>query len=64
MKTKAKSLFFLILYISHFISINSTIIREGYHFFDIFYYKDIYKSLAKQKKAINVLLKTGLLAFI
>ena len=59
MKTKAKSLFFLILYISYFISINSTIIREAYHFFDIFYYKDIYKSLAKQKKSNKCSIEDG-----
>ena len=30
--------------------INSKIITEGYHFFDIFYYKDLYKNLISQKK--------------
>ena len=51
MKIKTKSISFFILYISYFIKINTIIISEGYHFFDIFYYKDIYKSLTKQKKS-------------
>ena len=50
MKTKKKSIIILILYISSFININTTIITEGYHFFDVFYYKDMYKKLIKQKK--------------
>lgn len=34
-----------------FTNIYSTIISNGYHFFDIFYYRDIYKSLVKQNKS-------------
>ena len=30
--------------------INSTIIKEGYHFFDVFYYRDMYKNYLKQKR--------------
>ena len=50
MKTKIKSLSILIIYIFSFININTTLISEGYHFFDIFYYRDIYKNIIKQKK--------------
>ena len=34
----------------NFININTKIISEGYHFFDIFYYRDFYKNLITQKK--------------
>ena len=37
-----------VLFILSFI--NSTIIKEGYHFFDIFYYRDVYKNFVKQKR--------------
>ena len=50
MKTKIKSVSILILYIFSFININTTLISEGYHFFDIFFYRDIYKNIIKQKK--------------
>ena len=48
MKTEYKLRLFSIFFISSLI--NSTIIKEGYHFFDIFYYRDIYKTYLKQKK--------------
>ena len=51
MKTKIKPIIILFLYFSYFININTTIISEGYHFFDIFYYRDIYKNYIKQKKS-------------
>lgn len=50
MKSKLKSALILFLYFSHFIHINTTIIAEGYHFFDIFYYRDMYKNYIKQKQ--------------
>ena len=50
MKTKIKSITILILYFFSLPNINSTLISEGYHFFDIFYYRDIYKNIIKQKK--------------
>ena len=31
-------------------NINSTLIKEGYHFFDSFYYKDLYKNYKVQKE--------------
>ena len=34
----------------NFIIINTKIISEGYHFFDIFYYRDFYKNILSQKK--------------
>ena len=42
-----------------FININSTIIKEGYHFFDTFYYRDHYKSLTKQKKSNQCSIENG-----
>ena len=48
MRTKLKTKLLSIFYIITFI--NSTIIKEGYHFFDVFYYRDMYKNYIKQKK--------------
>jgi hypothetical protein len=46
-KYRIKILFFFLI-----ISlINSTIITEGYHFFDSFYYRDMYKNFLKQRKS-------------
>ena len=60
MKTsKIKSIIILFLYISYFININTTIITEGYHFFDIFYYRDIYKNYIKQKKSNKCSIEEG-----
>ena len=42
-----------------FININSTIIKEGYHFFDLFYYQDYYKALTKQKKSSQCSIENG-----
>ena len=42
-----------------FININSTIIKEGYHFFDLFYYRDYYKALTKQKKSNQCSIENG-----
>ena len=59
MKTKIKSIITLFLYFSYFININTTIITEGYHFFDIFYYRDIYKNYIKQKKSNKCSIEEG-----
>ena len=59
MKIKTKSISILLFYISYFIYINTTIISEGYHFFDIFYYKDIYKSIIRQKKSNKCSIEDG-----
>ena len=59
MKTKIKSVSILILYIFSFININTTLISEGYHFFDIFYYRDIYKNTIKQKKSNKCSIEDG-----
>ena len=50
-KRISESLIFFI-YISSisFININTKIISEGYHFFDIFYYRDFYQNIITQKK--------------
>ena len=39
--------------------INSTIIKEGYHFFDVFYYRDMYKNYLKQKRNSKCSLDEG-----
>ena len=49
----------LILIFSIFLMINSTIIKEGYHFFDIFYYKDIYKNYLNQKRNNKCIIEDG-----
>ena len=59
MKTKIKSIIILFLLISYAPDINATIIKEGYHFFDIFYYRDIYKNLVKQKKENKCSIEDG-----
>ena len=59
MKTKIKSIITLFFYFSYFININATIISEGYHFFDIFYYRDIYKNYIKQKKSNKCSIEEG-----
>ena len=48
MKSKLRIRILSILYILSLI--NSTIIKEGYHFFDVFYYRDMYKNYLKQRK--------------
>jgi hypothetical protein len=48
MGIKLKIKFLSILYILSLVI--STIIKDGYHFFDVFYYRDLYKSYIKQKK--------------
>jgi hypothetical protein len=59
MKTKIKSIIILFLYVSYAPDIDATIIKEGYHFFDIFYYRDIYKNLIKQKKGNKCSIEDG-----
>lgn len=49
----------LILYFSLFININAALISEGYHFFDTFYYKDMYKDFIKQKKSNKCSIEEG-----
>ena len=49
METKIKFVYLIFIIFLSDKNINSTLIREGYHFFDIFYYKDIYKDFIKQK---------------
>lgn len=59
MKIKTKLIYILILNLLSLTSIKSTIITEGYHFFDIFYYRDIYKSFIKQKKINKCSIEDG-----
>ena len=49
----------LVLCFSLFININTTLISEGYHFFDTFYYKDMYKDFIKQKKSSKCSIEDG-----
>ena len=49
MKSKCRIKILSLFYILSLI--NSTIITEGYHFFDNFYYRDMYKSFLKQRKS-------------
>ena len=44
------SLILILISILSYKNINSTIIKEGYHFFDSFYYKDLYKNYKSQKE--------------
>ena len=59
MKSKIKSIIILFLYVSYAPDVDATIIKEGYHFFDIFYYRDIYKNLIKQKKGNKCSIEDG-----
>ena len=48
-----KKINLVIIILINFLSyknINSTLIKEGYHFFDSFYYKDLYKNYKAQKE--------------
>ena len=49
----------LVLCLWLFININATLISEGYHFFDTFYYKDMYKDFIKQKKSNKCSIENG-----
>ena len=49
-----------LIYILFIINLtNTTIIAEGYHFFDVFYYKDMFKNYLKQKKNKECLIEDG-----
>ena len=52
MKKKLSESLIFFIYITSilFININTKIISEGYHFFDIFYYRDFYQNIITQKK--------------
>ena len=52
MRAKINQSIIIFIYIIslNFINVNSKIISEGYHFFDIFYYRDLYNYLINQKK--------------
>ena len=43
----------------NFFNINTKIITEGYHFFDLFYYRDLYKNYILQKKENKCSLEEG-----
>ena len=60
MKPKSRINLIKLLSIFFIISlINSTIIKEGYHFFDIFYYRDVYKNFIKQKRNNKCCIEEG-----
>ena len=49
-----------LIYILFIINLtNTTIITEGYHFFDVFYYRDMFKNYLKQKKNKECLIEDG-----
>ena len=56
---KIKFISILVLCFSLFFNINATLISEGYHFFDTFYYKDMYKDFIKQKKSNKCSIEDG-----
>mgnify|MGYP006873120368 CR=1 FL=1 len=56
---KIKFISIIVLHFSLFINISATLISEGYHFFDIFYYKDMYKDFIKQKKSNKCSIEDG-----
>jgi hypothetical protein len=56
---KIKFISILVLCFSLFFNINATLISEGYHFFDTFYYKDMYKDFIKQKKSNKCSIENG-----
>ena len=49
-KINQSIIIFICIISLNFINVNSKIISEGYHFFDIFYYRDLYNYLINQKK--------------
>ena len=49
-KISESQIFFIYITSILFININTKIISEGYHFFDIFYYRDFYQNIITQKK--------------
>ena len=57
--TRIKSIFLIFLFFNSFNNINSTLISEGYHFFDIFYYRDLYKNMIQQKKINKCSIEDG-----
>ena len=59
-KRISESLIFFI-YISSisFTNINTKIISEGYHFFDIFYYRDFYQNIITQKNNNKCTIEDG-----
>ena len=56
-RIKLYSIFFILTLI------NSAIITEGYHFFDVFYYRDMYKNYLKQKRENKCSLDEGPICF-
>ena len=59
MKTKINFVLLVLIFIISLANINSTIIRQGYHFFDVFYYKDIYKNYISQKNNNKCAIEDG-----
>ena len=60
METKNNFILLILLFtIISYQNINSTIIRQGYHFFDIFYYKEVYNNYISQKNNNKCTLEEG-----
>ena len=59
MVIKIKNVLFILIFFSTFKDINSTLIKEAFHFFDVFYYKDIFKNYIKQKNDNKCTIEEG-----
>ena len=59
MKMSESAILFIFISSLTFNNINTKIISDGYHFFDIFYYRDYFKSLSKQKKNNQCSIENG-----
>ena len=59
MKISESLIFFIYITSILFININTKIISEGYHFFDIFYYRDFYQNIITQKKNNKCTIEDG-----
>ena len=59
MKMSESAILFIFISSLTFNNINTKIISDGYHFFDVFYYRDYFKSLSKQKKNNQCSIENG-----
>ena len=59
MVIKIKFVLFILIFFSSFKNINLNIIKEAFHFFDVFYYKDIFKNYINQKNNNKCTIEEG-----